>query len=153
MFWNHFDDCLWAIELVQRNLDTDPVSNIMSVTKAHIHKAAAGSNGSSVFTLYNSTRANALNAFDPDNPVGGAFALNAENLVDLLTNHYYVNVHTTANPSGEVRGQITSSADPTAVTISTLSADSSSGHLMLALVALAFTMLGGAFLLKRRAIE
>ena len=129
------------------------VSNIMSVTKAHIHMAPAGQNGSSVFTLYNSTRANALNAFDPDNPVGGAFALNAENLVDLLTNHYYVNVHTEANAPGEVRGQITSSADPTAVTISTLSAGSSSGSLMLALVALAFTMLGGAFLFKRRAIE
>ena len=125
----------------------------MSVTKAHIHKAAAGANGPSVFTLYNSTRANALNTFDPDNPVGGAFALNAENLVDLLTNHYYVNVHTTAKPPGEVRGQITSSSDPTAVTISTLSAGWTSGHLMLALFALAFTILGGAFLLKRRAIK
>lgn len=26
----HFDDCLWAIDMVQRNLDTDPVRNIMS---------------------------------------------------------------------------------------------------------------------------
>jgi CBS domain-containing protein len=26
----HFDDCLWAVDLVQRNLDKDPVRNIMS---------------------------------------------------------------------------------------------------------------------------
>jgi len=26
----HFDDCLWAVELVQRQLDTDPVRKIMS---------------------------------------------------------------------------------------------------------------------------
>lgn len=26
----HFDDCLWAVDLVQRNLDSDPVRNIMS---------------------------------------------------------------------------------------------------------------------------
>ena len=26
----HFDDCLWAIDMVQRNLDSDPVRNIMS---------------------------------------------------------------------------------------------------------------------------
>jgi len=73
--------------------------------------------------------------------------------VDLLTNHYYVNVHTEANGSGEVRGQITSSSDPTAVTVSALSADSTGGSFILALVALAFTMLGGAFLLKPRQIK
>ena len=121
------------------------LTDIMSVTKAHIHMAPAGSNGSSVFTLFDGT-----GTFDADNPVGGAFALNAENLVDLLTNHYYVNVHTTANAPGEVRGQIGSSADPTAVTIGALNADSSSGNLMLTLAALGFTLLGGAFLLKRR---
>lgn len=126
------------------------VSDIMNVTAAHIHAAAAGSNGPSVFTLYNSTRANALSTFDPANPVGGAFALNAENLVDLLTNHYYVNVHTEANPSGEVRGQIGSETSPTAVTVSALNAGSTSGSLIFALAALGFTLLGGAFLLKRR---
>ena len=26
----HFDDCLWAVELVQRKLDEDPVTEIMS---------------------------------------------------------------------------------------------------------------------------
>jgi CBS domain-containing protein len=26
----HFDDCLWAVDMVQRNLDSDPVRNIMS---------------------------------------------------------------------------------------------------------------------------
>ena len=126
------------------------VSDIMSVTKAHIHKGAAGTNGPSIFTLYNSTRTNALSTFDPDNPVGGAFALNAENLVDLLTNHYYVNVHTEANPPGEVRGQITASSDPTAVSIGAFDANSTSGTLSLALLALAFTTVGGAFLLWRR---
>ena len=26
----HFDDCLWAVDLVQKQLDSDPVRNIMS---------------------------------------------------------------------------------------------------------------------------
>jgi hypothetical protein len=44
--------------------------------------------------------------FGPGNPVGGGNGLSAPDLVDLLTGYYYVNVHTAAVASGEIRGQI-----------------------------------------------
>lgn len=121
------------------------VSDIMNVTAAHIHAAPAGMNGSSVFTLYDGT-----GSFDADNPVGGAVSLSAENLVDLLTDYYYVNVHTTANSSGEIRGQIGTEQAPTAVTMDSLSTSSTSGTVPLALLSLAFTSLAGALFVWRR---
>ena len=81
---------------------TVAVTNITNVTAAHIHKAPAGVNGPIIFTLFDGG-----GTFDPSNPLGDGVLLNAENLVDLLTDYYYINVHTTANPGGEIRGQIT----------------------------------------------
>jgi hypothetical protein len=77
------------------------VTDIISVTAAHIHVAPAGKNGPVVFPLSGGST-----PFDPLRPIGGGVALNAQNWVDLLTGYYYVNVHTTANPSGAIRGQI-----------------------------------------------
>ena len=76
-------------------------SDIANVTASHIHRGRSGVNGPVVFPLYTGT-----GAFDPNTPVGGGIMLSAENLVDLLTGYYYVNVHTTAFPGGEIRGQI-----------------------------------------------
>jgi hypothetical protein len=94
------------------------VANIHDVTQAHIHVGAAGVNGPVVAFLY------------PDGPppqlIPGRFqgvlatgTITASNLVgplsgasmeDLLeeikSGNAYVNVHTLANPAGEVRGQI-----------------------------------------------
>jgi hypothetical protein len=94
------------------------VANIENVTQAHIHVGAAGVNGPVVVWLY------------PDGPppqlIEGRFqgvlasgTITADDLVgDLagqplsaLIDHInagnaYVNVHTLANPGGEVRGQI-----------------------------------------------
>lgn len=44
--------------------------------------------------------------FDPDNPASGLLDLNAENVLDLISGFYYVNVHTSDFPSGEIRGQV-----------------------------------------------
>ena len=77
------------------------VADIDNVTASHIHKAPVGVNGPIIFPLYMGG-----GTFDPDHPVGGGVALGAEHLVDLLTGYYYVNVHTTDHPSGEIRGQI-----------------------------------------------
>jgi hypothetical protein len=71
------------------------------VTASHIHKAPVGVNGPVVFPLYTGG-----GAFDPNNPIGGGVTLGAEHLVDLLTEYYYVNVHTSDYPGGEIRGQI-----------------------------------------------
>jgi hypothetical protein len=78
------------------------VADITGVSMAHIHLGPVGQNGPIIFTLYGGA-----GTFDPDNPVGDAVALNYQNLVDLLTDFYYANVHTAAHPSGEIRGQIT----------------------------------------------
>ncbi len=85
--------------------------NITGITMAHIHSGAVGVAGPVVVTL-----------FLPGSPTGavsGVFAvgsLDASNLpsgvtLDLLktllrSGNSYVNVHTTANPKGEIRGQL-----------------------------------------------
>ena len=80
------------------------VTNIISVTASHIHIGPVGKNGPVVFSLFEQGSGATLG---PNNPVGGCLAINGKNLVDLLTNFWYINVHTTANPGGEIRGQVT----------------------------------------------
>lgn len=83
------------------------VNDIVSITMAHIHRAPAGTNGPVVHWLYHNTGVNAPGGpFDADNPIGGSLLFNAEHMVDLLTGYYYVNVHTSNHPAGEIRGQI-----------------------------------------------
>ncbi|MGH2543745.1 MAG: CHRD domain-containing protein, partial [Ardenticatenaceae bacterium] len=77
------------------------VTDIMSITAAHIHKGLPGENGPVILPLYDGSV-----PFDPDHPISGTLTLTAENKVDLLTGYYYVNVHTEANPGGEIRGQV-----------------------------------------------
>jgi hypothetical protein len=77
------------------------VRNIDNITMSHIHLGAAGSNGPVVFPLYTGS-----GVFDPDNPISGELTLTPENIADLLAGNYYVNVHTSDSPSGEIRGQV-----------------------------------------------
>ena len=42
-----------------------------------------------------------------ESPVQGSAVLTADQAADLLAGKWYVNVHTAANPGGEVRGQVT----------------------------------------------
>jgi hypothetical protein len=79
------------------------VSDIMSITLAHLHKGAPGVAGPPVVTIYTGTV-----PFDPSNPISGTVAINAQNLLDLLTGQLYANIHTTAHPAGEIRGQVLS---------------------------------------------
>jgi CHRD domain len=90
------------------------VNNINSVTMAHIHSGKKGVNGPIVVTLFYSA--------PPTGPINGvlsqakATATNLEgplkgkqisDLVNLIKNgQTYANVHTTQNPKGEIRGQI-----------------------------------------------
>ena len=77
------------------------VSDIVSITASHIHSGWPDENGPVVHFLYDGSR-----PFGPDQPVAGCLQFGAEHLVDLMTGYYYVNVHTEANPPGEIRGQI-----------------------------------------------
>ncbi|HJZ45969.1 MAG TPA: CHRD domain-containing protein [Roseiflexaceae bacterium] len=63
-------------------------------TAAHIHKGAPGVAGPPIITL------------PAGNPKQGTVSLSGQNVADLLAGLLYVNIHTSANPNGEIRGQI-----------------------------------------------
>jgi len=85
-------------------------TSIIGVTTAHIHNGAPGIAGPIVMTLYNKPASGEIN---------GVFAtgsLSSANLPAnvafeslkalLLSGNAYVDVHTTTNPNGEIRGQV-----------------------------------------------
>jgi hypothetical protein len=80
---------------------TITVADIVDITLAHIHRGAAGVNGPVAYMLYDGT-----GLFDPNNPISGIVTLSAEDQGLLMNQGLYVNVHTVANPGGEIRGQI-----------------------------------------------
>jgi hypothetical protein len=67
-----------------------------AATMAHFHgPAAAGANGPPVITVG-----------DVRLPIGGSVQLTDQEMQDLLAGKWYFNVHTAANPGGEIRGQL-----------------------------------------------
>ncbi len=65
-------------------------------TMAHFHgPAAPGANAPPVVVVS-----------DPTSPIGGATQLTDAQAADLLAGKWYFNVHTQANPGGEIRGQL-----------------------------------------------
>ena len=95
------------------------VCNIANVTHSHIHVGAEGANGPIVVPLFDeptypfsvihgcATLAAGVRTPSDLLPQSGA-GINTWNdfLNALLTNHTYINVHTTAHPGGEIRGQL-----------------------------------------------
>jgi hypothetical protein len=74
------------------------VSNLTTpVILAHIHHGAAGTNGAVV-----------VDFMEPINGLSGCVHADAALIKDIRQNpgDYYVNVHTTMFPAGEVRGQL-----------------------------------------------
>ncbi len=68
----------------------------LTPTGGHIHKGAVGSNGGVVFGFTNLA-----------SPISyTSVALTAEQEADLNAGLYYVNLHTAAIPSGEIRGNL-----------------------------------------------
>lgn len=94
------------------------VANIENVLMAHIHNAPAGENGGVVVWLYPSSPPPQLiegqfqgvlaeGTITADDLVGTLAGQTLEDLLDQIkAGNTYVNVHTTQNPGGEVRGQI-----------------------------------------------
>ena len=86
------------------------VPAITNATMAHIHAGAAGANGGIIVTLFMpAAPAGSVNAFGTAGPadLGGSFAGNWPGFVAALkSSGLYVNVHTSANPGGEIRGQL-----------------------------------------------
>jgi len=70
-------------------------------TMAHLHgPAAAGKNGG--VALWLSKKGEAVG-----NPIKGEATLTPEQAQQFTGGEWYVNVHTQANPAGEIRGQVT----------------------------------------------
>jgi CHRD domain len=86
----------------------DPATNIMkwtvkysgltgNATSAHFHgPAIAGENASPVVTVDGNLAS----------PIVGVTTLTAAQLADVQSGKWYFNIHTTANPNGEIRGQL-----------------------------------------------
>jgi hypothetical protein len=67
-------------------------------TAAHFHgPAEPGKNAGVAVAIPNAT----------ENPAEGSAILTDAQAADLVAGKYYVNVHTAANPGGEIRGQVT----------------------------------------------
>lgn len=67
-------------------------------TAAHFHgPAEAGKNAGVAVAIPNQATS----------PVEGSATLTDAQAADLLAGKYYVNIHTQANPAGEIRGQVT----------------------------------------------
>ena len=74
-----------------------------AITSAHIHRGAAGVNGPAVRTLtadFTGNTASALWRADDAEPLTPSLT------AELIQGGLYVNLHTAANPTGEIRGQI-----------------------------------------------
>ncbi|MDQ6668856.1 MAG: CHRD domain-containing protein [Thermoproteota archaeon] len=92
------------------------VTNMEKVTAAHIHKGKVGENGPVIVSLFKTGSPSAttngtllqgnITSAKLEGPLAGK---QLSDLINLLNNREaYVNVHTQANPNGEIRGQPTS---------------------------------------------
>jgi CHRD domain. len=85
--------------------------NITGITSASIHSGAPGVAGPVVVTLFNPAAATgnvsgvfAVGSLDASNLPSGVSLDQLKAL--LLSGNSYINVHTVANPNGEIRGQL-----------------------------------------------
>jgi hypothetical protein len=75
------------------------------VTASHIHKAPIGVNGGVLFP-FTPPLATTSGTFS------GTIVVTAANVADLIAGLYYVNIHTTNFPGGEIRGQLAGDVTP-----------------------------------------
>jgi hypothetical protein len=103
------------------------VPSITNATLAHIHAGPAGVNGPPVVTLFSSVPAGSVTISGASGPpdIGGPYTDDWGGFVAALkAGEVYVNIHTTANPGGEIRGQILISGGSQATATATSSARS-----------------------------
>jgi cytochrome c peroxidase len=82
--------------------------NLVDITGAHIHVGAPGENGPIIFILTNAGFVDRLTGTltEADFISAGGITTFAQALNAMIAGDTYVNVHTVANPNGEIRGLI-----------------------------------------------
>ena len=87
--------CLAALLAESSTLRVICTHNVISPILAHVHEAAIGVDGDVICDLGAGT-----------SPISADCALTSTQLASLLAGGLYVNVHSTLNSGGEIRGQI-----------------------------------------------
>ena len=82
---------------------TDPISGLSIVTNAHFHGPAGPGANAGVALGFD---------FSSNPAIGSTFLTTPQQAADLLAGLWYINIHTAANPGGEIRGQVTRVAEP-----------------------------------------
>ncbi|MDA0366501.1 MAG: CHRD domain-containing protein [Chloroflexi bacterium] len=131
---------------------------IAGATAAHIHQAAADVNGPVVLALYSSAGENAIDLTATLGATGLAGPLAGDwpgFVAGLADGSLHVNVHTTANAGGEIRGQVALTLPPPPATPSAPPAPAAGGTTApaLALLVLSLAAIAGARVLTGRGMR
>ena len=90
------------------------VKNVLNTTAAHIHRGMKGKSGPPVANLFTGPKKEgkfsgdlAMGTLTAQDLTGDLMGKSLDDLVQIIkAGDAYVNVHTDANPDGEIRGQI-----------------------------------------------
>jgi hypothetical protein len=94
-----------TIDTINKTLTWDVTSTVSSPILAHIHPGAAGVAGSPLITFATSASAFINGRTFGTTSIAGLSDANFNALIATPQN-FYVNVHSTGNPGGEIRGQL-----------------------------------------------
>jgi hypothetical protein len=100
----------------------------LTFTAAHFHNAAVGVNGGVVRTITNDFAGNTASGLWSSTD---SEPLTPGLINELLAGNIYINVHTTANPGGEIRGQLNVTAVIIPVELTSFTADVINGSVEL----------------------
>jgi hypothetical protein len=87
--------CYGQLDAATGRFEIVCVHNVIGATMAHIHSGAPGVNGPVVFDLPTTI-----------SPIDATWMMTPAQVTELVAGHYYLNIHTSGRPNGEIRGDI-----------------------------------------------